>query len=69
MVRLRAHPDRDDEYGGQKIDPRTLAQVRGCVRQGGTLALWNRLEDWAAVQARHMGLDLEAYHDKVRREG
>jgi heterodisulfide reductase subunit C1 len=69
MARVGAHPDRDGGFGGRKTDPATLAELRGCVRQGGTLLLWNRIEDWAAAQAKRLGLDLDEYLDKVRREG
>jgi heterodisulfide reductase subunit C len=69
MVRVGANPDRDGGFGGRKMDPATLAQLRECVRQGGTLVLWDRLEQWGAQQAKRWGLDLDAYLDKVGREG
>jgi hypothetical protein len=31
--------------------------------------LWDRLEQWGAQQAKRWGLDLDAYLDKVGREG
>jgi heterodisulfide reductase subunit C len=69
MVRVGASPDREGPFGGRKLRPETLAEVRGCVRHGGTLALWNRIEDWGAAQAKRMGLDIDEYLEKVRREG
>jgi len=68
-ARLGAHPDMDGDMGGKKVNPATLKELRACVRQGGTLYLWNRIEEHAEHQARQMGLTLDEYHDKVRTEG
>ena len=69
MVRVGATPDRDGDFGGRKTNPATLAELRACVRQGGTLLLWHRIEEWAAAQAKRLGLDVDEYLDKVRKEG
>jgi heterodisulfide reductase subunit C len=69
MRRVGADPDADGRLGGRKLAPATIEQLRGCVREGGTLALWSCIEEAAAADADRMGVDLDAYHDRVRREG
>ena len=69
MRRVGANPDSDGNYGGRKIAPETLAQLRECVRWGGTLSLWNRLEAAAAKQAEEMGLTIDEYAAQASTEG
>ncbi len=69
MRRVGATPDADGDFGGKKIRPETLAELRRCLQWGGTLSLWQQLEEHATTQAAEMGLTLDKYHDKVRSEG
>jgi heterodisulfide reductase subunit C len=69
MSRLGADPDRGGDFGGRKIEPETLQQLRQCVRWGGTLLLWNALEDAAGNQAAALGISRDEYFEKVRSEG
>jgi heterodisulfide reductase subunit C len=69
MRRVGASPDAEGTLGGRKLHPQTLAELRACVAEGGTLALWRAIEEAAAADADARGLDLDAYHDLVRREG
>jgi heterodisulfide reductase subunit C len=69
MVRVGANPDRPGQFGGRKLPPQTLAEFRSCVAGGGTLALWNRLEECASEEASKNGVSIEEYHDRVRHEG
>jgi len=69
MVRLGASPDRPGPFGGRKLPPQTIAEFRACLAAGGTLVLWNQLEQWAAEDAIKKGLSIEEYHDRVSREG
>jgi heterodisulfide reductase subunit C1 len=69
MNRVGAAPDSKGDMGGKKVDPETLAQLRRCVQWGGTLALWQRLEEHAAAQAAAWGLTIDEYYDKVHSEG
>jgi quinone-modifying oxidoreductase, subunit QmoC len=67
--RLGAHPDMDGVFGGRKVPPATLKELRQCVRAGGTLFLWNRIEEHAAGHAAGLGIDIDDYLRKVRSEG
>jgi len=67
--RLGGHPDMDGVFGGRKVHPATLKEIRRCVHAGGTLFLWNRIEEHGAAHAAKLGLDLDQYHDKVQKEG
>lgn len=69
MRRVGAHPDSDGIFGGKKVPPETLDELRRCVQSGGTLVLWQQLEDHAAAQAAGMGLTLDEYYQQVRTEG
>lgn len=69
MVRLGASPDRPGEFGGRKLSPKTLAEFRSCLEQGGTLVLWNQLEQCASEDAKKSGVSIDEYHDRVHREG
>ena len=44
MRRLGATPDARGDFGGKKVNPETLAELRRCVQWGGTLVLWQELE-------------------------
>jgi heterodisulfide reductase subunit C len=69
MVRLGANPDRPGHFGGRKLSPQTLAEFRSCLASGGTLVLWNQLEDHANEDAKKNGVSIDEYHDQVHREG
>ena len=69
MVRLGASPDRAGQFGGRKVSPETIAEFRSCLATGGTLVLWNQLEEWASEDARKKGLSMDEYHERVSREG
>jgi len=69
MLRLGASPDRPGPFGGRKLPPQTIAEFRSCLATGGTLVLWNRLEQSASEDAKKDGLSLDEYHDRVSREG
>jgi quinone-modifying oxidoreductase subunit QmoC len=69
FVRLGAQPDMDGTFAGNKVVPATLAELRNCIRAGGTLFLWDKIEEHAAIDAERFGLDLDQYYEKVRTEG
>lgn len=69
MALVGAHPETTGLFGGRKTAPETLHELRRCVQVGGTLVLWNRLEEAAFEDARRRGLGIDAYHDLVRSEG
>ncbi len=69
MRRLGACPDAAGDFGGRRIRPETLAELRRCVQWGGTLTLWQRLEEHAQAQAAALGLTIDEYYEKVRSEG
>lgn len=69
MMRVGASPDRPGEFGGRKISPQTMDEFRSCLAAGGTLVLWNQLEEWAKKDAKKKGLSIDEYHDRVSREG
>jgi len=69
MLRLGASPDRPGPFGGRKLPPQTIAEFRSCLATGGTLVLWNRLEQSASEDAKKDGLSLDEYRDRVSREG
>jgi heterodisulfide reductase subunit C len=69
MVRLGANPDRPGHFGGRKLSPQTLAEFRSCLASGGTLVLWNQLEECASEDAGASGISIDEYHDRVHREG
>jgi hypothetical protein len=51
------------------VQPESLAELRRCLQWGGTLVLWQQLEEHARAQASALGLSIEEYYDKVRSEG
>lgn len=69
MTRVGASPDTPGQFGGRKVPPATLDELRSCLAKGGTLALWDRLEELAIEEARARGISVDAYHDQVRSEG
>ena len=69
MTRVGASPDTDGQFGGRKVPPETLDELRRCVARGGTLALWNRLEELASEEARKLGISIDEYYDQVRSTG
>jgi quinone-modifying oxidoreductase subunit QmoC len=69
FVRLGAQPDMDGTFAGCKVAPATLTELRSCIRGGGTLFLWDKIEEHAARDAERLGLDLDQYYEKVRTEG
>jgi heterodisulfide reductase subunit C1 len=69
MTRLGASPDAPGQFGGRKVPPETLAELRSCVAWGGTLALWNELEKHACEDAKKNRFSIDEYYDRVRREG
>jgi heterodisulfide reductase subunit C len=69
MTRVGANPDAEGQFGGRKVSPETLDELRRCVAGGGTLALWNRLEEQAREEARKLGISIEEYFQRVRSEG
>jgi len=69
MVRVGASPDRPGQFGGRKFSPQTLGEFRSCLAAGGTLVLWNQLEDCASEDAKQNSISIDEYHDQVHREG
>ncbi|MGA3216098.1 MAG: 4Fe-4S dicluster domain-containing protein [Acidimicrobiales bacterium] len=69
FIRVGGQPDMDGTFAGRKVTEETLAELRGCIRAGGALFLWDRIEQHAARDAARLGLDIDQYHDKVRSEG
>jgi hypothetical protein len=69
MIRLGASPDTEGQFGGRKVPPQTLAELRSCVAGGGTLVLWNELEKHACEDAKKNGVSIDDYYERVRREG
>jgi len=69
MSRLGASPDGEGRFGGRKVPPETLAELRSCVAGGGTLVLWNELEKNASEDAKKNGVSIDEYYERVRREG
>jgi len=69
FIRVGGQPDMDGTFAGRKVTPETLAELRSCIRAGGALFLWDKIEEHAATDAASLGLDLDQYYDKVRTEG
>jgi quinone-modifying oxidoreductase subunit QmoC len=69
FVRVGGQPDMDGTFGGRKVAPGTLAELRGCIRAGGALSLWQKIEEHAAADAARRGLDIDEYLKKVSTEG
>jgi heterodisulfide reductase subunit C len=68
-LRVGASPDMDGQFAGRKVDPATLEELRACIRMGGALFLWDRIEQHGAAHASELGLDLDEYYLKVSTEG
>jgi hypothetical protein len=51
------------------VTPETLAELRSCIRAGGALFVWDKIEEHAATDAARRRLDIDQYYDKVRSEG
>ncbi len=69
FLRLGANPDRPGMYGGRKIQPETLEELRLLVEAGGTLCLWEKLDDAGNSHRRELALSEEAYLEMVAKEG
>jgi len=69
FMRVGGQPDMDGTFAGRKVTPETLAELRNCIRAGGALFLWDKIEEHAAADAARRGLDLDEYYDKVRSDG
>jgi heterodisulfide reductase subunit C len=69
MRRLGATPDARGDLGGKKVNPETLSELRRCVQWGGTLVLWQQIEEHAMAHAASAGMTIDEYYDKVRTEG
>lgn len=68
-ARVGTSPDMDGQFAGRKVDPATLEELRACIRMGGALFLWDRIEQHGAAHASELGLDLDEYYLKVSTEG
>ena len=69
FIRVGGQPDMDGTFAGRKVTSETLAELRRCIRAGGALFLWDRIEQHAEVDAARLGIDVDDYYDKVRTEG
>jgi quinone-modifying oxidoreductase subunit QmoC len=69
FMRVGGQPDMDGTFAGRKVAPETLAQLRSCIRAGGALFVWDKVEQHAAADAARLGLDIDEYYDKVSTEG
>jgi quinone-modifying oxidoreductase subunit QmoC len=69
FARVGGTPDMDGSFAGRKVAPETLAELRSCIRAGGALVLWQRIEQHAAADAARFGLDIDEYLHKVSTEG
>jgi len=69
FVRAGGTPDMDGAFAGRKVTPETLAELRSCIRAGGALVLWQKIEEHAAADAARLGLDIDDYLNKVSTEG
>jgi quinone-modifying oxidoreductase subunit QmoC len=69
FARAGGTPDMDGAFAGRKVTPETLAELRSCIRAGGALVLWQKIEEHAAADAARLGLDIDDYLNKVSTEG
>ena len=69
FIRVGGQPDMDGTFAGRKVTPETLEELRSCIRAGGALFLWDKIEEHAGADAARLGLDIDEYHDRVRAEG
>jgi len=68
-IRVGGQPDMEGTFAGRKVTPETLAELRSCIRAGGALVVWDKLETHAEKDAARRGLDIDQYHAKVNKEG
>jgi quinone-modifying oxidoreductase subunit QmoC len=68
-VRVGGQPDMEGTFAGRKVTPETLSELRSCIRAGGALVVWDKLESHAENDAARRGLDIDQYHAKVNKEG
>jgi len=69
MRRVGASVDHDGDFGGRHPHRDTLAELRACFVVGGSIALWQQLEDHAASDAEAAGMTPDEYLQQVGREG
>ena len=69
FIRVGGQPDMEGTFPGRKVTPETLAELRSCIRAGGALFLWDKIDEHAEADAARLGLDPDQYLDKVRTEG
>jgi heterodisulfide reductase subunit C1 len=69
FLRLGANPDRPGMFGGRKIHPETLEELRLLVEAGGTLCLWKKVDDSGHIHRRRLDLSEDAYLEMVAKEG
>ncbi len=44
-VRVGGQPDMEGTFAGRKVTPETLSELRSCIRAGGALVVWDKLEE------------------------
>ena len=69
MRRVGASVDREGNFGGRHPHPKTLAELRACVIVGGSVTLWQHIEEHAAADAQDQGMTPDEYLHQVGREG
>ena len=69
FLRLGATPDRPGAFGGRKINPETLKELRSLVDAGGTLYLWKKVDEFGNRHRDSLRLSEEAYLEMVAKEG
>ncbi len=69
FLRVGAHPDRDGVFGGRKIRPESLNELRQCALAGGSLYLWQRIDEHGGEDAERRRMDMETYLSTIRKEG
>ena len=69
FIRVGGQPDMDGTFAGRKVTPETLAELRSCIRAGGALFVWDKIEEHAATAAARRRHAIDQYYDKVRSEG
>ncbi len=69
MKRVGADPDREGSFGGRYTNPAALAELRACVIEGGTIALWQAIETSGCADAENLEMALDDYLKKVASDG
>lgn len=69
FLRLGANPDRPGMFGGRKINPETLAELRQLAEAGGTLCLWRKIDAFGNGNRAGLKMSEEAYIEMVAKEG